>query len=142
MTGYLLDTNVISELTKAAPEPQVIEFLSSSDDLWLPAIVLYELEFGLQILPEGRRLDQLSSLQSTLLEEYEDRIIPIGRIEAEMTAILQADARKAGYAVSLADCLIAGTAKVHDLCVVTRNVKDFEPLGVSLLDPWVQSNGE
>lgn len=136
MTGYLLDTNVLSELTKAAPEPQVIEFLSSNGDTWLPAIVMYELEFGLQILPEGRRLDQLRSLQSALLEEYEDRIIPIGRKEAEMTAILQADARKAGYTVSLADALVAGTARVHDLIVVSRNVKDFDPMSVTIYNPW------
>ena len=136
MTGYLLDTNVLSELTKAAPEPQVIEFLSSNGDTWLPAIVMYELEFGLQILPEGRRLDQLRSLQSALLEEYEDRIIPIGRREAEMTAILQADARKAGYTVSLADALVAGTARVHDLIVVSRNVKDFDPMSVTIYNPW------
>ena len=138
MTGYLLDTNVISELTKAAPEPQVIEFLSSSDDLWLPAIVLYELEFGLQILPEGRRLEQLRSLQSTLLEEYEDRIIPIGRREAETAAILQADARKSGQTVSLADALVAGTAKVHELTVVSRNVKDFNLMSVTIHNPWTQ----
>lgn len=136
MTGYLLDTNVLSELTKAAPEPQVIEFLSSNGDTWLPAIVMCELEFGLQILPEGRRLDQLRSLQSALLEEYEDRIIPIGRREAEMTAILQADARKAGYTVSLADALVAGTARVHDLIVVSRNVKDFDPMSVTIYNPW------
>ena len=138
MTGYLLDTNVISELTKPAPEAQVLEFLVANNDLWLPAIVMYELEFGLQILPEGRRLDQLRSLQSTLLGEYEDRIIPIGRREAEMTAILQADARKAGQTVALADSLVAGTARVHDLCVVTRNVKDFDPLDVVIHNPWPQ----
>ncbi len=138
LTGYLLDTNVISELTKAAPEAQVIEFLSSNDDLWLPAIGMYELEFGLQILPEGRRLDQLRSLQSTLLEEYEDRIIPIGRREAETATILQADARKVGHPVSLADALVAGTARVHDLIVVSRNVKDLDPMSVTIYNPWPQ----
>ena len=136
MTGYLLDTNVISELTKVAPEAQVIEFLSANDDLWLPSIVMYELEFGVQILPEGRRRGNLRSLQSSLLEEYEDRILPIGQREAEMTAILQAEANKAGQTVALADCLIAGTARVHDLCVVTRNVRDFAPLSVTIHNPW------
>ncbi len=56
-------------LTKATPEPQVIEFLSSNGDTWLPAIVMYELEFGLRILPESKRLEQLRSLQLALLEE-------------------------------------------------------------------------
>ena len=138
MTGYLIDTNVISELTKPAPETQVIEFLTNNDDLWLPAIVMYELEFGLQTLPEGRRLERLRSLQSSLVEEYEDRIIPIGQREAEMTAILQAEARRSGENIGLADCLIAGTARVHDLCVVTRDVKDFDPLHVAIHHPWPQ----
>ena len=136
MNGYLLDTNVISELTKVAPEPKVVNFLTDNDDLWLPAIVMYELEFGLQILLHGRRLEQLRTLQSSVLNEYEDRIISIGRREAEMTAILQAEARRSGYTVNLADSLVAGTARVHDLCVVTRNVRDFEPLSVTILDPW------
>ena len=136
MTGYLLDTNVISELTKPTPEAQVIEFLTANEDFWLPSIVMYELEFGLQILPEGKRREQLRSLQSSLLEEYADRIIPIGQREAEMTAILQADARRSGDNISLADCLVAGTARVHDLIVVTRNVRDFAPLSVTILNPW------
>lgn len=135
MTGYLLDTNVISELTKVAPEAQVVDFLTTSDDLWLPSIVMYELEFGLQILPEGRRREQLRSLQSSLLEEYEDRIIPIGQREAEMTAILQADARKAGQTVASADSLVVGTARVHDLIDVSRNVRDFALLSVTIHNP-------
>ena len=92
MNGYLLDTNVISELSRITPEPQVISFLTDHGDCWLPAILMYELEFGLQILPQGRRMEQLRTLQSSILNEYEDRVIPIGRREAEMTAILQADA--------------------------------------------------
>ena len=81
-------------------------------------------------------MEQLRTLQSSILNEYEDRVIPIGRREAEMTAILQADARKAGHTVTLADSLVAGTARVHNLCVVTRNVGDFEPLAVTILNPW------
>ncbi len=142
MTGFLLDTNVISELSKISPEPQVVSFLIENEDCWLPSIVMYELEFGLQILPTGNRLQQLRTLHRSIINEYEDRIIPIGRRESEMSAILQADARKAGHTVSLADALIAGTARVHDLCVVTRNVGDFEPLNVSILDPWAQSSSE
>ena len=135
MTGYLLDNNVISELTKVAPETQVIEFLNVNDDLWLPSIVMYGLEFGLQILPEGRGREQLRSLQSSLLEEYEDRIIAIGQRKAETTAILQAEARRSGDNISLADCLVVGTARVNDLCVVIRNVRDFAPLSVEIHNP-------
>ena len=135
MTGFLLDTNVISELSRIAPEPKVVSFFTENEDCWLPSIVMYELEFGLQILPAGNRLRQLRTLHRSIINEYEDRIIPIGRREAEMTAILQADARKAGHTVALADSLVAGTARVHDLIVVTRNYTDFEPLSVTILNP-------
>ena len=142
MTGFLLDTNVISELTRPIPDPQVLHFLSKETDFWLPAVVLYELEIGVQLLPHGRRREQISNTLAAVLAEYDNRVISLGREEAETTAVLQSNARRSGYTVNLADALIAGTARVHDLCVVTRNVGDFEPLNVSILDPWAQSNGE
>lgn len=72
MNGYLLDTNVISELTRQLPNPRVIEFLPEHADLWLSTVVIHELEFGLQLLPEGKRRFDLYSLLSEFLSEYED----------------------------------------------------------------------
>ena len=136
MTSFLLDTNVISELTKPIPEAQVQAFLTVETDLWIPAITLYELEFGVQDLPQGRRREQLHNSILTILSSYANRIIPLGRQEAEEAAKLQAIAKSTGNNISLADCLIAGTAKVYDLCVVTRNVRDFAPLSVTIHNPW------
>ena len=75
MSRYLLDTNVVSELTRHSPAPQVVSFLSEQDDLWLSSIVVHELEYGLRLLPQGRRRSRLSELQSRILVAYEDRIL-------------------------------------------------------------------
>ena len=69
MSGYLLDTNVISELASAAPDSNVLNFLSANDDLWIPVIALYEIEYGLRILPHGRRRRRLESAMSAFIEQ-------------------------------------------------------------------------
>ena len=67
MTGYLLGTNVISELSRNVPNPDVVAFLSDEDDLWLSSVVAHEIEYGLELLPAGRRRDLLSEIQSSTL---------------------------------------------------------------------------
>lgn len=136
MSGFLLDTNVISEMTKDAPDSRVVAFLNEQPDLWLAAVVIHELEFGIQLMPDGRRKEQLRTVQDTVVNEYADRIIPMGRIEAEIAAMLRAAARRAGKTV-YADALIAGTAKAHNLIIATRNVRDFEGMEVEIINPWL-----
>ena len=140
MSGFLLDTNVISELTREAPDARVMAFLNEQPDLWLSAVVIHELEFGIQLLPAGRRRERLRTAQETALNEYADRIIPLGRYEAEAAAVLRAAARRSGYTV-YADALIAGTAKVHNLSVATRNSGDFEGMDVGIINPWLWESG-
>ena len=136
MSGFLLDTNVISEMTKRGPDPRVVAFLTKEHDLWLPVIVLYELEFGLQLLPMGRRRRHLEATLSAFTTEYENRILPVGRREAEWAATLQALGRRSGRALDLGDALIAGTAKVHGLSVATRNTQNFDGLDIDVTNPW------
>ena len=136
MRGFLLDTNVISELTKDAPNPGVVAFLSEHGELWLSAVVLHELEFGVRLLPPGRRRDSIGAAVSALVEEYEDRVLPLGRAEATHAAVFRAWARRSGRTLDLGDALIAGTAAAHELAVATRNVRDFDGLGLDLVDPW------
>ncbi len=138
MKGYLLDTNVISELTKQLPDPKVIEFLSKHENLWLSTIVVHELEFGLQLLPQGNRRYSLQSVLSEFIADIEqqDHILPLGRKEAESAARLRSQARRDGRVIQLGDALIAGTAKVHDLSVVTRDTEDFAGLDVNVTNPW------
>lgn len=136
MRGFLVDTNVVSELAKRAPDLQVVAFLNSRDDLWLSTVVTYELDFGLRLLPVGRRRRQLEDALTAIVTEHEHRLLPVGRREARQGARLRAQARLAGRTASVADSLIAGTAAAHDLMIATRNVSAFEGLGVDIVSPW------
>ena len=136
MSRYLLDTNVVSEIVKAAPDLKVLSFLAEQEELWLSAIVLHELEYGLNLLPQGRRREDLRTSLLAFVETYADFVLPVGRAESEEAALLRAHARRAGHVLHLADALVAGTASVHNLILATRNVKDFTALDVELFSPW------
>ena len=136
MKCYLLDTNVISELMTQSPNENVIQFLSQIEESYLSVIALHELHYGLNLLPDGRRKKTIARNLESLLLEYHDYIIPLGSIETMQAAILRATAKQQGYIVHLADALIASTAKVHNLVLATRNIKDFEQLGIELINPW------
>lgn len=137
MSGYLLDTNVISELNKASPAPQVVTFLTQQHTLWLSVIVIHELEFGVQGMPDGQRRDRVGAFYRTFIDRLADRVLPVERTVAEHAAQLRAQARRAGRVLHLADALIAGTAIVHNLILATRNDKDFAVLDVDVVNPWV-----
>ena len=139
MRGFLLDTNVVSEMMKSRPSPQVIAFLAQPAELWLASLVVHELEFGLQLTTPGRRRERLRADISSLLTRYSDRIIPIDRASAEWAARFRAEVVRSGRPTDIVDILIAGTAKAHDLAVATRNVRDFEGLYVDLVNPWEAS---
>ena len=136
MSGFLLDTNVVSELTKDEPDPQVVAFLAERSDLWLSSIGIHELEFGLQLLPGGRRRNRLYAMQSRIVSDYDDRILSLDRTAAEWAARLRAQARHSGRVLDLGDALIAGIAKANGLTVATRNVGDFDYLDVEVINPW------
>lgn len=99
-------------------------------------VVLHELEYGLLLLPMGRRRENLRATLTALVSRYENRILPLERNAAEVAAQFRAEARQSGRVLHLADSLIAGTAKVNNLSVATRNVADFDGLGIEILNPW------
>ena len=136
MTGFLPDTNVISELTRDRPDPRVVSFLSEQPDLWLSVLFLHELEFGLELLPRGARRDALGAVLAAFIAEYEDRILPLDRMAAAWAARLRARAQRSGRVLDLGDALIAGTAKACDLSIATRNVRDFDGLDIEVTNPW------
>lgn len=127
---------MVSELTRDAPSPHVIGFLADHDDLWLSSIVIHELEYGLRLLPEGRRRDLLTAMVSSIVAIYQDRILTLDRAEAEWSARFRAQERRSGRVLDLGDALIAGTARANDLTIATRNVRDFRFLAVDILNPW------
>lgn len=136
MKPCLLDTNVISELMTNSPNRNVVNFLSDLNDSHLSVITFHELQYGLNLLPEGQRKNALTANLQNLLVEYGDCIIPVTNDIATHAALLRSDAKLQGRVVHLADALIAGTAKLHNLVIATRNVKDFVSLGVDLVNPW------
>ena len=136
MTGYLLDSNVLSEMTRDEPHADVVSFLRAQSDLWLSSMVIYEIEYGLRLLPRGARRSRLRAVQSNILAVHETRILPLDRVAAEWAAELRAQARRAGRAVDVGDALIAGTAKAHDLAIATRNTGDFAYLDIGVINPW------
>jgi hypothetical protein len=136
VSGILLDTNVVSELTKDAPDSNVVAFLNRHSNLWVSIIVVHELDFGVRLLPSGRRRDGLQSALLEFVEDYADRILPLERSEAKAAAELRAHAQRSGRVLHLGDALIAGTAKAHGLSVATRNVTDFDGLDVDVANPW------
>ena len=139
MAGYVLDTNVVSELSKLHPNPSVLQFMAGPEELWLPAIVVEELDLGVQLLPEGRRREALRLWLEQLLGDFSNRILSISRSEAEWAAYYRAIVHRGGGVLSLADALVAGTAKTNELFVATRNLRDFARLDIGVFNPWESS---
>ena len=136
MKGFLLDTNVVSEAGKPVPNPSVLAFLADRIDLWLSVIVLYELEYGVRLMPPGRRRDARQDRLMDLTARFRRRVLALGPHEARHAARLCAHARRAGRTVHMSDALLAGTAVANDLVVATRNTDDFAPFDVEILNPW------
>ena len=143
MTGFLLDTNVVSEMLKPAPDGNVAEFLRARHDrLWLSVVVLYELEYGVNLLPRGHRRLRIATLVAGMVTSYESRILPVGRSAAQRAARLRARARRAGRSAQTSDALIAGTAEAESLVVATRNTEHFKPFDVESINPWTGHVGQ
>ncbi|MCP4683421.1 MAG: type II toxin-antitoxin system VapC family toxin [Desulfobacterales bacterium] len=139
MSNYLLDTCVISELVKPSPDPNVLDWLSSTptERLHLSVITIGEIRKGLTKLPDSKRKDLLTNWLNTLLEDYQDRIYSIDLTIAENWGIIQGNTEKKGEPMSSLDSLIAAIAYTHNLILVTRNERDFEASNLPIKNPWV-----
>lgn len=137
MSGYLLDTNVLSELARQKPEQAVVEFFNDLENAYISVLTLYELNYGLELMPvESKQRVILSNRIDSMITAFGDRVLPVTYREARLAASLRADSRKAGRTLHLIDLLITATAFAQKLAVVTRNEKDFEGLGIGVLNPW------
>jgi len=139
MSGFLLDTNVPSELTRNQPEKRVVQWLEAASDeqLFVSVVTLGELRKGFAILPAGKRRVFLKAwMQEELWPWFAGRILPITQSIADRWGRLDADCQLRGTPLNTADGMIAATALEHDLTVVTRNVKDFTHLSVAIFSPW------
>jgi len=135
---YLLDTCLISELSKSVPNQKVIEWLKkiSSDSLFLSVITIGEIRKGLSKLQSSEKKERLTDWLDTLLKLYRKRILSIDLRIAEKWGLLQGNAEKIGKPMSSVDSLLAATAIVNNLTLVTRNESDFEVGEVPIINPW------
>ncbi len=135
----VIDTNVISELWKATPDPSVLAWIDAQmvETLYLSAITVAELRFGLAEMPAGkRRAIYQERLEKEVLPAFAGRILPFDLDASQAYADLMAHARAAGKAIGMADGYIAATAAARGHIIATRNTGPFEAAGLNIINPW------
>lgn len=135
----LLDTNVLSEVTRLVPDQGVLQWLHGLDEdrTFISIVSIAEIRRGVALMDSGRKRDALDEwLTHDLPERFENRIIPIEGAVALAGGDLMALAKRSGRGLSSMDGLIAATAVAHQLTLATRNIKDFEGFGIDIVDPW------
>lgn len=138
----ILDTTVISELLRPAPEPIVEQWLSAQNGLnvYLTSVSLAELRYGLAIMGNGKRRAALvDAVDQILCEDLAGRILPCDSAAAQSYASIAAERRAAGRPIAQADCQIASIAHTRGATVATRNTPDFEGCDIDLINPWTEA---
>ncbi len=136
---WLLDTCIVSELVKPAPNASVLAWLEGCEEasLYLSVITLGELEKGIARLTDSRRRSRLRAwVHRDLAQRFEGRLLPIDAAVAVRWGKLAGESEARGQPLPVIDSLIAATGLAHDLTVVTRNVADFERSGAHCFNPW------
>jgi len=137
--SYLLDTSVISELVKKSPHLPVLEWIGEQDEssLYLSVVTIGELEKGIARLVASARKSKLQSwVRRDLVERFGERLLAVDLQAATRWGTFTGESEKRGQPLPVIDSLIAATALVHGLAVVTRNVEDFKRCGVACVNPW------
>lgn len=137
----ILDTNVISEVMRASPNPTVVAWLEAipgDESVCITAVTLAELLAGLQRMPAGRRKSDLTAMLTAVLEEYRDAgaILPFDEKAVAKYAEVLTIRERAGAPIATADAQIAAICLAHHASCATRNEHDFEHAGVELVNPW------
>ncbi len=137
---FLLDTNVISELSKPEPNPAVLRWFAHTpaQQIYISSVTLCEIEFGLALLPAGKRRDALSAAMHGLVQEdFEGRCLPVDAQCAVAYGRLAANEQQQGRTCGTEDAMIASIALTRQYTLVTRNVKDFQGIeGLRIVNPW------
>jgi predicted nucleic acid-binding protein len=139
MTGFLLDTNCISELVRPKPEPRVLKWVDTTNEslLHLSVLTIGEIRKGVAAISQGKRRTQLETwLEIDLQSRFSGRILPIDLVVADGWGLIAAEASHKGRPLSPIGGLIAATALHYNLTIVSRNVDDFPTTHVQILNPW------
>jgi len=135
----ILDTNVLSELMRVAPDPAVTNWLDEQppESIWLTSITVFESRFGLALLPSGKRRRTLEeTFERLLAEDLAYRVLAFDAEAAAQAALLAATRQRAGRTVDVRDTQIAGIAIARRATLATRNLKHFDDLPTPVLSPW------
>lgn len=138
--SYLIDTCCISELVKKKPNPNVVKWFTDQDELtmYLSVITFGELRKGIEKLPDSKKKKELNRwVKEDLNQRFKNRVLNITIEEVNKWGEILAASEKSGRPLPAIDSLVAATALVHDLSVVTRNTQDLEGSGVEVINPWV-----
>jgi toxin FitB len=139
VSGFLLDTNCISEVVRPHPEPRVVDWMDATDErlFHLSVVTLGEIRQGVARLPQSRRRAQLEAwLELQLPARFARRILDVDAQVADRWGQLTAEARRKGRPLATVDALLAATALHHNLTLVSRNVSDFAGALVPVMNPW------
>jgi toxin FitB len=140
VTGWLLDTNVLSELRRPKPDRKVVAFISAQplELLYVSAVTFAEIRFGIEVVTDATRRAELNDwLAHKVRPMFEQRVLPVTEDIMFKWRLLVEGGRKAGYTFSQPDLIIAATALHHGLTVVTCNVSDYERVRTPVFNPWV-----
>jgi predicted nucleic acid-binding protein len=135
----LLDTNILSELMRPAPEAAVEQWLADQPEasVFISSITEAELRYGAKIMPPGKRQAALATqIEGVIAEDFSGRILPFDSPAAVAFADIAAQRRQAGRPISQADAQIAAIARSRGAAIATRNVSDFEGCDIKIIDPW------
>lgn len=138
MNGYLVDTNVLSELTKPSPLPEVEVFLRKAKDrIFVSVFSIGEVRKGIAGLPMSNKRASLEDwLDNEILLWFADRLLPVTLEVAERWGELAAELKAKGRPRPVVDSVLGATALTHGLILVTRNVRDYQDMGVTVFNPW------
>jgi predicted nucleic acid-binding protein len=137
--AWLLDTNILSELRRPKPEPRVVDFVNECplDQLYVSAVTLAEIRFGIELLDEPTRRAELNEwLAHKVRPMFDRRVLEVTEDIMLKWRLLVEEGRKAGHTFSQPDLIIAATAIHHGLTVVTRDRSDYDKARVAVCDPW------
>jgi toxin FitB len=141
---FLLDTCVVSELVRPRPDPGVVAWMRGQDEetLFLSVLTIGELRKGVEKLDPGARKSRLDAwLSSELPARFARRLVPVDASVATEWGRLLGRSERTGTVLPVVDALVAATARVHGLCVVSRNLRDLERCEADVVNPWQESTG-
>lgn len=142
MTGWLLDTNILSELRRPKPEPKVVAFIAAQplESLYISTVTLAEIRFGIELLSDVARRSELNDwLAHKVRPMFEQRVLQVTEDVMFKWRLLVEEGRKAGHTFSQPDLIIAATAQHYDLTVVSRDTADHAKARVAVFNPWAAS---